>query len=96
MTYEEFWNCDPELYKVYRNLNDIKRNQENERLWLQGMYVYQAILLTAPSLNSLKPSKPHDYPKQPFDISPKKVQSTEEIGLAKMKAWMEKVNKHYG
>jgi len=96
MTYEEFWNCDPRLYKVYRELYQTKKQQENERLWLQGMYTYQAILLCAPRLNSIKPKKPEKYPKEPFDITAKAVKKEEAAGLDIMKAWMERVNKHYG
>lgn len=68
MSADEFWNCDPRLYKVYREKDRMEMERKNEVLWLQGMYVYQAILLTAPRLNSIKPEQPEDYPQKPFDL----------------------------
>jgi len=97
MTTEEYFNGDSQLAKAYRESFKLQIEKENEMLWLQGMYTYQAILLCAPRLNSIKPQKPADYPKKPFEINSKKEKpkTMEEIGFEKMKAWMEKVNKHY-
>lgn len=68
MSADEFWNCDPKLYPAYREMDRIKNEKENERLWLQGAYVYQAILLTAPALNIMQPKEPSPYPEKPFDL----------------------------
>ena len=68
MSADEFWNCDPLLYRAYREKDRIHTERENERLWLQGAYVYQAILLAAPRLNSIKPEEPLEYPSKPFDL----------------------------
>lgn len=68
MSADEFWNCDPRMYKVYREKDRISTEKENERLWLQGAYVYQAILLAAPRLNSIQPKDPLPYPTKPLDL----------------------------
>lgn len=68
MSVDEFMNCDPCVYKAYREKDRIEKERENQRLWLQGMYVYQSILLTAPRLNSIKPKEPLEYPQRPFDL----------------------------
>lgn len=68
MSADEFWNCDPRMYKAYREMDRIKNERNNELLWIAGAYVYQAILLTAPRLNSLKPTEPDPYPDKPFDL----------------------------
>lgn len=106
MSADEFWNCDPKLYPAYREMDRIKNERENERLWLQGAYVYQAILLTAPRLNSLKPEEPLSYPEKPFDLGLRKVEeeehemTDEEIRkspqFAKVMEWAIRVNKQKG
>ena len=104
MSADEFWNCDPRMYKVYRELDRIKTEKENQRLWLEGMYVYQAILLSAPRLNSLKPEEPVQYPAKPFDLGLDKKEepemTDEEIRktpqFARVMEWAIAVNKQKG
>ena len=78
MSAYEFWNCDPRTYRAYREKDRLEAEKENERLWLQGMYVYQAILLTAPRLNSIKPQDPIPYPDKPFDLNIRDEQEEED------------------
>lgn len=99
MSYDEFWNCDPRAYKAYREKYKISYQHENEVLWLQGMYIYEAMCNVAPRFNSLKPKKGADYPKKPYDIFPEQQaqpMSVEDKGMAKMMAWMERTNKKHG
>ena len=79
MSADEFWNCDPRMYRVYREKDRIATEKQNEMLWIQGAYVYQAILLAAPRLNSIKPEEPLPYPEQPFDLVLSKVNEKEDI-----------------
>lgn len=69
MTYEEYWDGDNEAPKMYRKAYELKRRQANFDLWLQGAYVYEAILACSPTLNALKPSKPIDYRRTPFPLT---------------------------
>lgn len=68
MSAEEFWNCDPRMYQVYREKDRLENERRNELMWLGGAYVYQAILLSAPRLNSIQPKEPEPYPERPFDL----------------------------
>lgn len=84
MSADEFWNCDPRMYRVYREKKKIELQEENERLWLQGMYVYQSMLLVAPSFNDVKPREPQEYPSKPFDLGLEtEDEKTEERELSK-------------
>lgn len=97
MSNEEFWKCDPQLYKAYREKYKIVKEQENERLWLQGLYVYDALCRVAPRFNSLKPKKGEDYVKEPYKLkAEEKPQSEQDIKKSKVMAWAKKVNKNYG
>lgn len=101
MTYDQFWNQDVCLVKAYREADKIKRDLRNQDLWLQGAYIYEAILDAAPVLRfslNRKPPKPIPYRDQPIDIhgvgrkqdeKQEKPLSVEEKSDKKAKAMME-------
>ena len=43
MTYDQYWNDDCQLVKFYRKAHKLKNEQKNQELWLQGMYIYEAL-----------------------------------------------------
>ena len=75
MPLQEFWNDDPDLLWVYRNLymqkieDEIKLQKEmtNYKAWLQGFYNYNAIA-SAFSKNAKYFDKPIEFSKQPKTI----------------------------
>lgn len=71
MTYEEYWNGDPMLCKFYRKAHKIKKKQQNEMLWLQGMYIYEALCDVSPVLNANAPkgTKVTPYAEKPYPIT---------------------------
>lgn len=71
MTYDQFWNDDPTLVRYYRKADEIKTERANTELWLQGLYVYEAICDVAPILHAMakKGTKPHPYPEKPYAIT---------------------------
>ena len=71
MPANEFWHGDPDLVKGYRKADEIKRERRNYELWLQGMYVYEAIADLTPILHAFakKGTKPNPYPDQPYAIT---------------------------
>lgn len=89
MTYDQYWNQDCELVKYYRKAQEIRNQQRNQDLWLQGMYIYDAILCASPILRSFakKGTKPNPYPSKPYVTTEKERRAEEE---AKQKAIMEK------
>lgn len=71
MTYDQFWNQDVELVRAYREANKIRRDLKNQDMWMQGAYIYEAILDAAPALRfsfSKKPPKPIPYREQPYEL----------------------------
>ena len=73
MTYDQFWNDDPALARYYRQAAEIKVERKNQELWLQGLYVYEAICDVAPILHAMakKGTKARPYPDQPYAITEK-------------------------
>ena len=60
MTYDEFWYGEPYRTKFYRESYKLKVKQKDEELWIQGMYIYEALCKVSPILHafSKKGTKP--------------------------------------
>lgn len=101
MTYDEYWNGDNELPRYYRKAHEYKRRQRNEELWLQGLYIYQAIGALVPLFNFFdKDRKADDYIQEPFPITKKEAQERKErkereayeAMIKSMDEWANRVN----
>ena len=73
MTHEQFWDGDPYLAKYYRQADELRIERKNQELWLQGLYVYEAMCDVAPILHAMakKGTKARPYPEQPYAITEK-------------------------
>lgn len=71
MTPEQYWDGDPALAKYYREADELRRKRRNEELWLQGMYIYDALCDVAPVLHSFakRGTKPRPYPDHPYALT---------------------------
>ena len=62
MSADEFWNCDPRMYGVYREKDRLENERKNELLWIAGAYVANAIA------SCLSNDESNRYPSKPFDL----------------------------
>lgn len=87
MTYDQFWNDDCELVVYYRKANELRKARKNQELWLQGMYIYEALCCVSPVLHAFAKSgtKPLPYPDKPYAISSNDIKEHKEF--------MEKANR---
>jgi hypothetical protein len=71
MTPEQYWDGDPALPKYYRKADEIQRKRRNQELWLQGMYIYDALCDVAPVFHAFakKGTKPKPYPDHPYALT---------------------------
>jgi len=85
MTYDQYWNDDCLLVKYYREAFDIRKKRENESLWLQGAYIYDALCAVSPVLHAFAKTgtKPLPYLDRPYPLTKKE---SEDIEAAKRKA----------
>ena len=105
MTPEQYWKGDPMLAKYYRKADAIRNERRNQELWLQGMYIYDAILCVAPILHAFakKGTKAKPYPTQPYALTVKerkkemenKERAVYNKGKRYMEALMASVNKKF-
>jgi len=104
MTYDEFYRQDHTLAIAYRIAFKRKRDRDNENFWLQGAYVYEAIMRVAPLLIPFNEHpKPMPYLDKPYDLGTSEEQAgntkqkaVADKGLAYMQAQMIKFNKKFG
>ena len=78
MTYDEFWNQDVTMVRAFRKADEIKRRRQNEILWMQGLYVREALLSTVGNMFSGKGSTPIEYPKEPYPITVEQIEEKRE------------------
>lgn len=92
MTPEQYWDGDPEWAKFFREAYEIKLERRNQELWLQGMYIYEAICDASPILHSFakKGTKPHPYADKPYPLTDKQ---RKQDNVSKEKAVAEKGKK---
>ena len=106
MTYDQYWNGDPTLVKHYRKADEIRKERRNEELWLQGMYIYEALCDVSPVLHAFakKGTKPQPYSEKPYAITEtqhqrvveEKERARIEKGKRFMEALMQSTNKRFG
>lgn len=101
MTPEEYWHGDVDLPVYYRKADAVKRSKRNREFWLQGRYIYDAIIC-AFNADVARENK-GGYLDEPYPITQEESKEKErqrekaqyEKDLATMKAWTNAWNKHY-
>ena len=105
MSPEQYWDGDPMLAKYYRQADEIRRTRRNQELWLQGMYIYEALCDVSPVLNAFakKGTKPNPYIDHPYPLSNKDIKAEKKLREQRdrekakqyMEAQMAKLNKRF-
>ncbi len=80
MSYDDFWNGDVSMVEAYRKADELRLKQRNYELWLQGMYVYEALCDASPLFRFTmnRTVKPESYLKEPYPITPMEAREREE------------------
>ena len=105
MTPEQYWDGDPLLAKYYRQADEIKRDRKNQELWLQGMYIYEALCDVAPIYQAFakRGTKPAPYVDHPYALTTKARKDEKKLrekqdrdkAIRYMEAQMAKLNKRF-
>ena len=80
MSYEDFWDGDVDMVTTYRMAAELRDKRRNQELWLQGMYVYEALCDASPLFRfSMKKGtvRPEPYAKEPYPITAAEVKERE-------------------
>lgn len=80
MSYDEFWYKSPYRARFYLEAQKRKIKQQDEYMWVQGMYIYEALCKVSPVLHafSKKGIKPLPYSEKPYLRDNDDLQSEEE------------------
>lgn len=104
MSPEQYWDGENEWKKAFRKAHQIKTNNENLMMWLQGRYIYDALCMVSPLFNALsKRKEPYPYITEPYAIDKEHIEKKQkekkekeyEQAIAKMKDRMEKWNERF-
>ena len=106
MTPEQFWEGDSNLVVAYRKAFEMKQEADNQRLWLQGAYIYDAISRLVPIMHPFakKGTKAEPYLDKPYPLKEGNTEDKPEdknIKQGKVKAleWMQErmiaINSHF-
>lgn len=67
MPWELYWHGDPQAVRLYRESDRLSIERRDRELWLQGRYVYDAMLCAAPPFMTFhKTHRPHPYDELPY------------------------------
>ena len=90
MSYDEYWFESPYRAQFYRKAYERKLRQKDEELWMQGVYIYDALCRVSPILHAFSKSgtKPLPYIEKPFlsDMSMSEVDKEKEAENERLKA----------
>ena len=101
MTEEQYWDKDSLLVKAYRKADELRMNRANRDMWIQGAYVYDALLRVSPILHAYakKGTKPEPYISEPFALTDEQEERKQEAKAKKAfdkgKAMMEGFMMHH-
>ena len=86
MSPEQYWDSDSTLVKYYRKAEELRNEKRNQELWLQGMYIYEALCDVSPVLHAFakKGTKPSPYSTKPYPLNKKQVEKEEEVKQRKL------------
>ena len=69
MSHEEYWKGDPGLVQTYAEAYRLKIEEKNHELWMQGLYVYEALIAVASRFGNKKQGLP-EFPSKPHRVTP--------------------------
>lgn len=92
MSYELYWHGDPGLVRAYRKAEELRNEKRNQEMWMQGLYIYEALCDVSVLIPrfSKKKIKPEPYTEKPYPLKSKKKKSKK---MDEEKALMEKARR---
>lgn len=70
MSYDEYWHGSAERTRAYRDAFELRTQQSNQQMWLQGVYMIHALNATVGNMLSSKSTK-ITYPDEPLPLTKK-------------------------
>lgn len=102
MTWQEYWDGEPEMAIAFRKMHQLKKEQKNRDAWLQGLYFYEALADVSPLFRDwVKDAKALPYASEPYALDQKTKEErdkkaeeeTDKKNQATIIAWAKRVNR---
>lgn len=87
MSYEQYWDGDNLLPKHYRKAEKMRQEQNNHNAWLNGLYVYDAVISAMSHMNKNK-NDHKNYAEKPYDFTPKVQKENKIEAEARSESWL--------
>ena len=87
MSSAEYWDGDNSLPRAYRKAFKLRQENQNYEAWLNGLYVYDAVI-SAMSHMSSKKSDHQNYAEKPYDFTPRRIEEKVEEAQAQAEVWL--------
>lgn len=70
MTWEQYWYGDVWMIADFREAEKFRIRRQNQFLWMQGQYIYEALCDVSPILHAFakKGTKPMPYRSEPYAL----------------------------
>jgi hypothetical protein len=70
MTWDEFWHGEPAIAAAVREKYKRDREARSQEMWLQGLYIYDAMRTAIGNALQKKGARPKEYMKKPIRLTP--------------------------
>lgn len=91
MSSAEYWSGDPSLPRYFRKAFEMRQKRENEQAWLNGLYVYDAMMSALSHLSQNKSSH-KNYATKPYSSTAEEAKKEHEDKVieaqAQAEVWM--------
>lgn len=92
MSYEQYWDGDVSAHKAYREAHKLRMKEKNSFAHIQAAYFYEALCDASSLFRGMKPSRPQEFRKEPYDLfDDDRRRREEEEARAKYEAIKDKV-----
>lgn len=92
MTDEQYWERDPYLIQTYRKAHELRIEQRNQEMYVQGLYNYDAFRAVIEAfswgLGGRKGSRPAPYREHPISLTAHEKEAERQRNIAKTLAWV--------
>lgn len=81
MTMREYWDGPPRLARYYREAHRLKMEEDNQKAWMQGLYIKAALDASLSSIFGKKGSKKGKYLDKPLEIFEKREREKKDAAI---------------
>ncbi|MBR0144330.1 MAG: hypothetical protein IJM21_09180 [Clostridia bacterium] len=93
MSLDEYWNGSPHLAKVYRAAHRLKAEEENQKAWLQGLYIKSALDSSLSALFGKRGNRGTGYLEKPLELFEKSEKEKKRDALRERRRIVEALEK---